>query len=64
MQKLYFLPLAESDFIYSIVAEELGMIGALGVVALFVVFALARPARRLPRARAFGPLPRPGASPR
>jgi cell division protein FtsW len=40
VQKLHFLPLAESDFIYSILAEELGMIGALSVVVLFVVFFL------------------------
>lgn len=37
LQKLYFLPYSHSDFIYSIVAEELGMIGALGVVLLFVL---------------------------
>ena len=35
LQKLYFLPHPESDFIYAIVAEELGLIGALAVVALF-----------------------------
>ena len=39
VQKLYFLPHPESDFIYSIVAEELGMIGATFVLALFVVLA-------------------------
>ena len=39
MQKLYFLPHPESDFIFAIVAEELGMIGA------------ARPGRRLRRPR-------------
>jgi cell division protein FtsW len=38
VQKLHFLPLAESDFIYSILAEELGLIGAFGVVVLFVLF--------------------------
>jgi cell division protein FtsW len=38
VQKLHFLPLAESDFIYSILAEELGLAGAIVVVALFVVF--------------------------
>jgi cell division protein FtsW len=37
VQKLYFLPYPHSDFIYAIVAEELGMIGALAVVALFGV---------------------------
>ena len=39
VQKLYFLPHPESDFIFSIVAEELGMIGALTVLALFSVLA-------------------------
>ncbi len=39
VQKLLFLPHAHSDFIYSIVAEELGMAGALGVLALFGVLA-------------------------
>ncbi|MBW8878237.1 MAG: putative lipid II flippase FtsW [Acidobacteria bacterium] len=39
VQKLFFLPHPESDFIFSIVAEELGMIGALAVVAAFVVLA-------------------------
>ena len=39
VQKLYFLPHPESDFIFSIVAEELGMIGALALVAAFAVFA-------------------------
>jgi len=36
-QKLLYLPHPHSDFIYAIVAEELGMIGALTVVALFLV---------------------------
>jgi cell division protein FtsW len=35
VQKLYFLPYPHSDFIFAIVAEELGMIGGLAVVALF-----------------------------
>lgn len=36
-QKLFFLPHPHSDFIYAIVAEELGMVGALAVVGLFLV---------------------------
>lgn len=36
-QKLFFLPHPHSDFIYSIVAEELGLVGAVTVLALFLV---------------------------
>ncbi len=36
-QKLFFLPQPHSDFIFAIVSEELGMAGALVVVALFLV---------------------------
>lgn len=39
VQKMYFLPHPESDFVFSIVAEELGMIGALAVLAAFAVLA-------------------------
>ena len=39
VQRLYFLPHPESDFIFSIVAEELGMLGALAVVAAFAILA-------------------------
>ena len=39
IQKLYFLPHPESDFIFAIIAEELGMIGALVVIALFCLLA-------------------------
>lgn len=34
-QKMFFLPFAHSDFIFAVVGEELGMIGALIVVAMF-----------------------------
>lgn len=37
VQKLHFLPHPHSDFIYAIVAEELGMVGALAVLALFAM---------------------------
>lgn len=35
VQKLHYLPHPESDFIFSIVAEELGLLGALALVAAF-----------------------------
>jgi cell division protein FtsW len=37
-QKMFFLPFAQSDFIFAVVSEELGLVGALGVVALFGLF--------------------------
>ena len=39
VQKLYFLPYPHSDFIFAIVAEELGMVGAVVMLALFGVLA-------------------------
>jgi cell division protein FtsW len=36
-QKLLFLPERHSDFIYAVIGEELGLIGALAVLALFLV---------------------------
>ena len=36
-QKLFFLPCAHTDYIYAIVGEELGFLGALGVLLLFGV---------------------------
>jgi cell division protein FtsW len=37
-QKLFYLPEPHTDFIFSVTAEELGLLGALTVVALFAVF--------------------------
>ena len=43
-QKLFYLPEPHTDFIFAVTAEELGLVGALLVVALFAVF-LGRGAR-------------------
>jgi cell division protein FtsW len=37
-QKLFFLPEPHTDFIFSVVAEELGLLGALAVIVAFGVF--------------------------
>jgi cell division protein FtsW len=38
-QKLFYLPEAHTDFIYAVICEELGFIGAVIVIALFGVYA-------------------------
>ncbi|HWE86870.1 MAG TPA: putative lipid II flippase FtsW [Terracidiphilus sp.] len=40
MQKLFYLPEAQTDFIFANIGEELGFIGAMIIVILFVVFAV------------------------
>lgn len=37
VQKLFYLPEAHTDFVYSVLAEELGLLGALIVVVLYVL---------------------------
>jgi len=37
-QKLFYLPEPHTDFIFAVIAEELGLVGALAVVSLFAIF--------------------------
>ena len=40
IQKLFYLPEAHNDFIFAVIAEELGLIGSVLLVALFVLLVL------------------------
>jgi len=37
-QKMLFLPFAHSDFIFAVVGEELGLVGAIAIIAIFALF--------------------------
>jgi cell division protein FtsW len=40
VQKLFYLPEAHTDFLFSVLAEEFGLVGSLLVISLFVIFVL------------------------
>jgi cell division protein FtsW len=39
-QKMFYLPAPHTDFIFSVIGEEIGLLGALGVLVLFIVLGL------------------------
>lgn len=40
VQKLFYLPEAHTDFLFAVIAEELGLLGAIAVIFCFVLFIL------------------------
>lgn len=38
IQKLFYLPEAHTDFVFAVLAEELGLVGALGAISLYILF--------------------------
>ncbi len=57
-QKLFYLPQPHTDFIFANIAEELGLIGALAIIALFVALGVSRAACGQPVEGSIRPLPR------
>jgi cell division protein FtsW len=53
VQKLFYLPEVHTDFIFAVIAEELGLLGTLGVIALYA-FLVWRALRIGVRARGLG----------
>ena len=55
VQKLFYLPEAHTDFVFSVMAEELGFIGAIAMIVLFalLVVNIFRIGRRAEQAKAF-----------
>lgn len=54
IQKMFYLPEAHTDFLFAVIAEELGLIGVLVIIGLFVllvtrIFMIGRHAQRLNR---------------
>ena len=62
VQKLFFLPEPHTDFIYAVIAEELGLIGATLVLVCFCVIAWRGLRVAIDRARSLRRLPGPRAS--
>lgn len=38
LQKLHYLPVQHADFIFAVIAEEIGFLGCLALISLFIVF--------------------------
>ena len=51
MQKLFYLPEPHTDFIYAVIGEELGLVGATAILICFCVIAWRGAAHRAARAK-------------